>query len=57
MTVAKPPAKKGEPQETGVIKILPMQLQVGDRITDATGQYAVIGRPYMTAGGKTANVQ
>lgn len=34
-----------------------MQLQVGDRITDATGQYAVIGRPYMTAGGKTANVR
>ena len=32
-------------------------LQVGDRLTDETGEYAVIGRPFMTAGGKTANVR
>jgi hypothetical protein len=34
-----------------------MQLHVGDRLTDETGEYEVIGRPYTTAGGKTANVR
>ena len=34
-----------------------MQLRIGDRLTDATGEYEVIGRPFMTAGGKTANVR
>jgi hypothetical protein len=33
-----------------------MQLQLGDRIVDETGEYEVIGRPYTTAGGKTAHV-
>ncbi|HZO39847.1 MAG TPA: hypothetical protein VFE97_11550 [Methylomirabilota bacterium] len=37
--------------------MLPMELQVGDRLTDDTGTYEVIGRPFMTAGGKTANVR
>jgi hypothetical protein len=32
-------------------------LQIGDRLTDETGEYEVIGRPYTTAGGKTANVR
>ena len=34
-----------------------MELQVGDQLTDETGTYQVIGRPFMTAGGKTANVR
>jgi hypothetical protein len=34
-----------------------MQLQIGDRLTDDTGAYEVIARPYTTAGGKTANVR
>jgi hypothetical protein len=34
-----------------------MQLQVDNRLTDETGEYEVIGRPYSTAGGKTANVR
>ena len=34
-----------------------MQLQIGDRLTDETGEYEVIGRPYTTAGGKSANVR
>jgi hypothetical protein len=33
-----------------------MQLHIGDRLTDETGEYEVIGRPYTTAAGKTANV-
>ena len=31
-----------------------MDLRVGDRLTDETGEWEVIGRPYTTAGGKNA---
>ena len=55
-----PPA---QPQSSGVpslspgtTRVLPMQLQVGDRLADETGEWEVIGRPYTTAGGKTARV-
>ena len=34
-----------------------MDLKLGDRLTDETGDYEVIGKPFMTAGGKTANVR
>jgi hypothetical protein len=34
-----------------------MELQVGDRLTDETTEWEMIGRPYTTAGGKTANVR
>jgi hypothetical protein len=34
-----------------------MQLKVGDRIVDATGEYEVIGRPYVTTGGKDVHVR
>jgi hypothetical protein len=34
-----------------------MQLQIGDRITDSTGEWEVVGRPYTTAGGKNAHVR
>jgi len=48
---------KPDPSKPPGLRILPMQLQVGDRLTDETGEYQVIGRPFMTAGGKTANVR
>jgi hypothetical protein len=51
---SKPPRNADEPAP---VRVLPMQLQVGDRLTDETGTYQVIGRPFMTAGGKTANVR
>ena len=34
-----------------------MQLQIGDQLTDEPGEWPVIGRPYTTAGGKTAHVR
>jgi hypothetical protein len=34
-----------------------MELQVGDRLTDETGDWEVIGSPYTTAGGKDARVR
>jgi hypothetical protein len=54
--MARAPEKR-EPSPPAERRVLPMELQVGDRLTDETGEYAVIGRPFMTAGGKTANVR
>jgi hypothetical protein len=34
-----------------------MELQVGDRLTDETGDWEVVGRPYTTNGGKNAHVR
>jgi hypothetical protein len=38
-------------------QILPMQLQVGDRISDETGEWEVANRPHTTAGGKIAHAR
>jgi hypothetical protein len=51
------PEKKSEPAAPTERRILPMQLQVGDRLTDEAGEWQVIGRPYTTAGGKDARVR
>jgi hypothetical protein len=34
-----------------------MELRVGDRLVDETGDWEVISRPYTTAGGKDARVR
>jgi len=34
-----------------------MQLQIGDRMTDSSGEWEVIGRPYTITGGKYARVR
>ena len=34
------------------IRVLSMELQRGDRITDETGEWEIISRPYVSAGGK-----
>ena len=34
-----------------------MQLQIGDRIGDGTGEWEVVGRPYTIGGGKNARVR
>src|SRR5881296_153964 len=44
---AKPPA----------FRVLPMKLQLGDRLSDERAEWQVIGRPYTTAAGKTAHVR
>ncbi len=59
--MAKRPAKKSDkqldlPAPPTTTQVLPMQLQIGDRLTDATGEWEVIGRPYTTNGGKNAHV-
>ena len=53
--MAKPrPEKKREPAEPTV---LPMELQVGDRLADETGESEVIGPPYTTAGGRIVHAR
>ena len=34
-----------------------MELRVGDRLTDETGEWAVIAPPYSTAGGRMAHAR
>jgi len=49
------PDKKPEPAKLTDVRVLPMELQIGDRFTDATGEWEVITRPYVSAGGKLAS--
>jgi hypothetical protein len=46
-----------EPAAPAATRILPMQLQVGDRLADETGEWEVASRPHTTAGGKIAHVR
>jgi hypothetical protein len=34
-----------------------MQLKIGDRIVDPSGEYEIIGRPYTTNAGKDVHVR
>jgi hypothetical protein len=34
-----------------------MQLKPGDRLTDSTGEWEVVARPFTTAGGKNAHAR
>jgi hypothetical protein len=45
------------PSPPGITRILPIQLQIGDRMTDSTGEWGIIGHPYTTNGGKNAHVR
>jgi len=38
-------------------RVLPMQPQIGDRMTDSTGKWEVVGRPYTTNGGKNTHAR
>jgi len=51
------PSKKHEPQAAGDTKILPMELRVGDRLANETGEWEVIGQPYTTAGGRIVHAR
>ena len=60
--MAKPrPEKKPEPEKSATAgatrRVLPMELQIGDRLTDETGEWEIIGRPYTSAQGKNAHVR
>jgi hypothetical protein len=38
-------------------RVLPMELQVGDRFENENGEWEVVGRPFTTAGGKNAHAR
>ena len=51
------PSKKREPRSAADTKILPMELRVGDRLANETGEWEVIGQPYTTAGGRIVHAR
>jgi hypothetical protein len=58
--MAKPrPEKKREEKSPPPAeqRVLPMQLKVGDRLVDETGEYDVVGRPYTAHAGKNVHVR
>jgi len=50
------PQRKLEPRAADS-KILPMELRVGDRLANETGEWEVIGQPYTTAGGRIVHAR
>jgi hypothetical protein len=57
--MGKPRPQKPEkkPQPPSEQRVLPMQLKLSDRLVDASGEYEIIGRPYVTNGGKDVHVR
>jgi len=51
------PAKKREPAQPATRRVLPMELRIGDRLVDETGEWEVVGRPYTSNAGKNARVR
>jgi hypothetical protein len=47
--MAKPRAKKPDPVKPPEIRVLPMELRVGDRLIGETAEWEVSGRPFTTA--------
>ncbi len=55
--MGKPSEKKPAAAAPTSLRILPMELKIGDRLVDETGEWEVVSRPYTTAGGKYARVR
>ena len=39
----------------GTVRLPPMQLKIGDRLSDETGEWEVVSRPYTSPGGKSTH--
>ena len=57
MTARPRPTKKSEPAPSAERRVLPMELQIGDRLTDETGEWEITVRPYTSPGGKTVHAR
>jgi hypothetical protein len=69
--MAKPPERKRQkakpvqrplpgmpqPEPPGTTRVFPMQLQIGDKFNDESGEWEVIARPYAAGGGKSTHVR
>ena len=51
------PERKPEPEQPATTRVLPMQLQIGDRLPDEAGEWEVIGRPYTSNAGKIVHAR
>jgi hypothetical protein len=51
------PTKKSEPAPPAAHRVLPMELQIGNRLTDETGEWEIVARPYTSGGGKIASAR
>ena len=49
--------KKRESPSAADTKILPLELRVGDRLADESGEWEVIAQPYTTAGGRIVHAR
>ena len=45
------------PASSSTTRVLPMQLKVGDRFVDETGEWEVTVRPYISPGGKNVHAR
>ena len=45
------------PEPPGTVRVLPMQVQVGDKLSGESGEWEVIAHPYATAGGKSTHAR
>src|SRR5438093_6700882 len=46
-----------QPASSSTTRVLPMQLMVGDRLIDETGEWEVTVRPYTSPGGKNVHAR
>ena len=49
--------KKPDPPKAPELRLLPMQLHIGDRFTDSRGEWRATGRPFTTAAGENAHAR
>jgi hypothetical protein len=54
---ARKPATQSSQEQAQERRVLPMELRVGDRLTDETGEWEIVGRPYTTNTGKDAHAR
>ena len=52
-----PDDKKPEPHTSDDVRLLPMQLQVGDRLVEPTGEWEIVTLPYTTGNSVQVRVQ
>jgi len=55
--LTRPRSSKKREQSAADNKILPMELLVGDRLANETGEWEVIAPPYSTAGGRIVHAR
>ena len=55
--MARSRSENDKPEPAGSRRLLPMELEIGDRLTDESGEWEVTSRPYTSAAGKLASVR